>query len=37
MKHAIKELENIAAQIKKQINNMMMCDQNILQNNTALL
>ncbi|NII81154.1 hypothetical protein FHT21_000199 [Pedobacter sp. SG908] len=37
MKHTIKALENIAVQIKKQIINVMMCDQKFLQNNTALL
>jgi hypothetical protein len=33
MKHTIKEVENI----EKQISNMMMSDQKILQNDTALL
>lgn len=37
MKHTIKAQGNIAPQIKKQIKNVMMCDQKILENNTAPL
>ncbi len=37
MKHTIKEQGNIAAQIKRQISNMIMFDLKIVENNIGLL